>query len=174
MARRYKVIVFVVATAVVVCIGWVVSYASDPGRWPADYPYSLRLPGVIYAIPGVHHVVAWEARRNARQAHAANRRLLLGMYRSGSEFGLADRCQLVSYERDTFRGADLPTWASAGVKGTARLSCDPASTPDAVFTVLEIGCIDYGGNHYYAREYNNAAVDLVVTTLHQPELAASE
>ncbi len=109
MARRYKGILLAVATAAVVALGWVVSYASDSGRWPTGYPYSLRLPEIIYAVPGVHNVVAWEARRNARQAHDAHRRLLLGLYESGSEFGLAERCQLLRYERDTFR-AEQTRW----------------------------------------------------------------
>ena len=164
MAARYKVIVLAVATACVVVCGWTISYASYPGRWPAGYPYSLRLPEFIYVVPGVHSVVAWEARANARQAHDANRRLLLGMYQNGSEFGLRELCQLVSYERDTFREEDLPTWASAGVKGTARLLCSPAAVIDGEFTVLEIGCIAHGADHYYARVYNREAVDLAVAT----------
>jgi len=55
-----------------------------------------------------------------------------------------------------------------------RLSCDPTSTSDSVFTVLEIGCIAYGADHYYAREYNKAAVDLAVATILPLELATSE
>ncbi|MCP3994652.1 MAG: hypothetical protein GY722_06235 [bacterium] len=142
--------------------GWVLVHANHPGRWPPGYPLTLRLPVLIYEIPGVDWLVTWEARHDARAAHNADRHVLFGMYQSGTEFGLKDRCEVKSYGRRRFRLKDPPAWASGALKGTVQLSCGPQVGSVHEFTVVEVGCIAYGADHFYSRIYNNAALDLTL------------
>lgn len=165
MARRYKILFGFIFTIFAGCSGWILVHATYPGRWPSGYPLTLRLPEVAYIVPGFDRVIAWEARRDARREFQADRKFLLGLYEGGTTFGFEDQCQIIEYERRSFQDRDFPPWASNGLRGTIQLACKGAeSVALETFGVLEMGCIDERGSHFYSREHNKRMLELSLLT----------
>ena len=156
--KRFALVLGGLLAAVAVWSGF---HAFYPVHYHPDTPLSIRLPRLIYAVPGASRVVEWRARVHARRLAGASRWILFGYGEGGTLFGLQSQCRVVEYDRGRAHDAVLPSWASGGLTGTAVLLCDPAqSAAGGEFAVSEMGCIIGEPDYVYSLAHNREIVRL--------------